>query len=174
MALGLAELERVAQGEAEKMGQRVVRIEQGGTYNCRKMARYDWVSEHSYRERHRRARVHATKRQAHRRARALRKLDAEPTDARGRFLRAVAHRLYDEGAFSVVLTRYFDELHRDHFISTWPAIVSTALVAIRVDGVDPPGRRASAVTLTAWPFVAAGDGPDDGVGFGRHGALDDV
>lgn len=23
-------------------------MEQGGTYNCRKMARFDWVSEHAY------------------------------------------------------------------------------------------------------------------------------
>jgi hypothetical protein len=33
----------------------------------------------------------------------------------GRFLRSVATRLYDEGVFSVVITPFFDALHRDHF-----------------------------------------------------------
>ena len=27
----------------------------------------------------------------------------------------MANRLYDEGAFSVVITPFFDSLHRDHF-----------------------------------------------------------
>jgi hypothetical protein len=39
----------------------------------------------------------------------------EPTTPEGRFLRDLAHRLYDEGVFSVVLTEFFDRLHRDHF-----------------------------------------------------------
>ncbi|HEX4335783.1 MAG TPA: extensin family protein [Polyangiaceae bacterium] len=132
MALGLAELERVVQGEAEKMGQRVVRIEQGGTYNCRKMARYDWVSEHSYANA---IDVRAFTLRNGKRIGVLEhfgKLDAEPTTPEGRFLRAVAHRLYDEGAFSVVLTRYFDELHRDHF--------HLDMARYRVDGTRPDSR----------------------------------
>jgi hypothetical protein len=31
------------------------------------------------------------------------------------FLRSLARRLYDEDVFSVVLTPFFDALHRDHF-----------------------------------------------------------
>ena len=42
-------------------------------------------------------------------------LDREPATANARFLRELARRLYDEAVFSVVLTPYWDALHRDHF-----------------------------------------------------------
>jgi hypothetical protein len=54
------------------------------------------------------------------------KLEQEPSDARAIFLRAAARRAYDDGVFSVVLTPYFDPLHRDHF--------HVDLARYRVDG----------------------------------------
>jgi len=137
MALGLAEFERVVQEEAEALGQRVVQIEQGGTFNCRKMARYDWVSEHSYANA---IDVRAFTLKNGKRLSVLDyfgKLDREPKNPEGRFLRSLAHRLYDDGVFSVVLTRYFDELHRDHF--------HLDMARYRVDGTRPsdPGGPSS-------------------------------
>lgn len=115
LALALADFEVVLSEEARALGHPVVRIEQGGTYNCRKMARYDWVSEHSYANAID-VRSFTLKNGKH--VSVLDdfgKLDREPRTPEGRFLRSLAHRLYDDGVFSVVLTRYFDELHRDHF-----------------------------------------------------------
>lgn len=117
MALALADFERALQEEALRhLGKRVVRIEQGGTYSCRKMTRYNtMVSEHSYGnaidlrsftlEDGRRISVE----------RNFGKPEDEPRDSRSTFLRAAARRAYDDGMFSVVLTPYFDRLHRDHF-----------------------------------------------------------
>jgi hypothetical protein len=56
-------------------------------------------------------------------------LSVEPTAAAGLFLRAVARRAYDDGVFSVVLTRFFDELHRDHF--------HLDMARYRIDGTRP-------------------------------------
>lgn len=116
MALGLARLEQVLSEEAERhLGQKVARIEQGGTYNCRRMSRFDLVSEHSY------ANAIDIRSVTLKNGRKLTvlgsfgKLDAEPKRPESRFLRSVANRLYDEGAFSVVITPFFDALHRDHF-----------------------------------------------------------
>jgi hypothetical protein len=117
MALALADYERLLQEEANRhFGKRVVRIEHGGTYSCRKMSRFTtMVSEHSYGnaidlrsftlEDGRQISVE----------RHFGKLDAEPQGTRARFLRDSARRAYDEGVFSVVLTPFFDRLHRDHF-----------------------------------------------------------
>lgn len=129
MALALADFERIVADEAHVLGHRVVRIEQGGTYSCRKMARFRLVSEHSYAnaidvrsftlENGRRISV----------ADQFGALDREPSTTEGRFLRSLARRLYDDAVFSVVLTRYFDELHRDHF--------HLDLARYRVDGTRP-------------------------------------
>lgn len=115
MALGLARLEAVLDEEARRhLGSGIARIEQGGTYNCRKMARFRLVSEHSYAnaidirsvtlENGRKLTVLAT----------FGKVDAEARRPEARFWRSAANRLYDEGAFSVVITPFFDALHRDH------------------------------------------------------------
>jgi len=116
MALGLARFEAILQEEAERhLGARVARIVQGGTYSCRKMARFALVSEHSYANaidirgfvlddgRHVTVKQH------------FGALDAEPNSAASRFLRSVAHRAFDDEVFSVVLTPYWDALHADHF-----------------------------------------------------------
>ena len=115
MALALARFESILQEESEKYFQkRVVRIEHLGTYACREMARYDWVSEHSY------ANAIDIRSVTLKNGRTLTvlgtfgKLDAEPKRPEARFWRSVANRLFDEGAFSVVLTPFFDPLHRDH------------------------------------------------------------
>lgn len=115
MALGLARFEQVLNEEAKRyLGQEVARIEQGGTYNCRKMARFKLVSEHSYAnaidirsvtlKNGRKLTVLAT----------FGKVDAEPKRPEAHFWRSVANRMYDEGTFSVVITPFFDALHKDH------------------------------------------------------------
>lgn len=116
MALALARFETILQEEAAReLGSAVVSVTQGGTYNCREMARFDLVSEHSY------ANAIDLKSFTLKNGRTVSverhfgRPGVEPSQPEGRFLRALAHRLYDEGVFSVVLTEYFDRLHRDHF-----------------------------------------------------------
>jgi hypothetical protein len=116
LALALARLEQVAQEEARRQfGRRIVKLTQGGTYNCRKMVRFDFVSEHSYAnaidlkefwlEGGRRVRV----------SEHFGALGRPPATPEAKFLRALARRAFDERLFSVVLTPYYDALHRDHF-----------------------------------------------------------
>jgi hypothetical protein len=144
MALGLARLEHVLNEEAERhLGSKVVRIEQGGTYNCRRMARFDWVSEHAY--------ANAidiksfTLKNGHQITvlGSFGKLDAEPKRPAGRFLRRVANRLYDEGTFSVVITPFFDALHRDHF--------HLDQARYRIDGSRPAPAQARVVPAANAP-----------------------
>jgi hypothetical protein len=145
MALGLARLEQVLNEEAQAhLGSKVARIEQAGTYNCRRMARFDWVSEHAYANG---IDIKSfTLKNGHQITvlGSFGKLDAEPKRPAGRFLRKVANRLYDEGAFSVVITPFFDALHRDHF--------HLDQARYRIDGSRPapaqaqlPGGAAAAV-----------------------------
>ncbi len=117
MALGLIRFEELSQELARKhFGAEVRRVEQGGTYSCRKMARFkDLVSEHSYAN----AIDVRSLRLSNGREISIKRhfgaLDAEPSTPEGRFLRELASGLYDEGVFSVVLTPFFDRLHHDHF-----------------------------------------------------------
>lgn len=115
LALALAHFEQVAQRTAlEALGARLTSLTQGGTYNCRKMARFGLVSEHSY--------ANAIDIRAFglsdARTLSVEKYFGRPGDTakspEARFLRTLAQRLFDEDVFSVVVTRYFDELHRDH------------------------------------------------------------
>jgi hypothetical protein len=115
LALALVKFERMAQAEAiERFGSPIARIEQAGTYNCRKMARFgDLVSEHSFANA---IDVRAFVLKNGKRISVLRDfgaLDSEP-GPKGQFLRELARRLYDDDVFSVVLTPYWDALHRDH------------------------------------------------------------
>jgi len=116
MALALARFEAVLQEEAfGHFQKRIVRIQHLGTYACREMARYDWVSEHSYAnaidlsvfelENGRKISIE----------RHFGRPDAEPQTNEGRFLRTLARRLYDDQVFSVVVTEFFDKLHHNHF-----------------------------------------------------------
>jgi len=115
MALGLARFEQALNQEAERyFGQGVARVEQGGTYNCRKMARFNLVSEHAY------ANAIDIRSVTLKNGRKLTvlggfgRIDAEPKAAEARFWRSLANRLYDEGSFSVVIAPFFDALHKDH------------------------------------------------------------
>jgi hypothetical protein len=117
LALALARFELILQQEAQRqLGSRVTRIRQEGTYACRKMARYrSFVSEHSYANA---IDISAFTLADGRRISIERHFgptNQEPRSAEARFLRSLARRLYDEGAFSGVLTPYFDALHRNHF-----------------------------------------------------------
>lgn len=117
VALGLARLEGIVQEEAERhFGRRVARIKHMGTYSCREMANYPgWVSEHSYANA---IDIKHFELAGGKQIPVLGKYPrdgAEPKDASGRFLRAVARRLVDERVFSVVLTPSFDRVHRNHF-----------------------------------------------------------
>jgi hypothetical protein len=116
MALALGRLEQVVQEEAARhLGRRVVRVAQMGTYNCRKMVRFDFASEHSYAnaldirelwlDDGKRISVRAD----------FGALEQPAPTPRAMFLRTLAHRAFDERLFSVVLTPYWDRLHADHF-----------------------------------------------------------
>jgi hypothetical protein len=132
LALGLARFEQVLGEEAVRhLGQSVVRVEQGGTYNCRKMARFNLVSEHAYANA---IDIRGVTLKNGRKLSVLSsfgKLDAEATRPEARFWRSVANRLYDEGAFSVVITPFFDGLHKDH--------IHLDQARYRVDGSRPSG-----------------------------------
>jgi hypothetical protein len=116
MALALGRFETILQQESEKYFQkRVVRIEHLGTYACREMARYDWVSEHSYANA---IDVSVFQLENGRKISVERHFGKPSKDSKtneSRFLRELARRLYDDEVFSVVVTEYFDKLHHNHF-----------------------------------------------------------
>jgi len=127
LALALGRFEAVLNRTAEEvLGSRVVSISQGGTYSCRMMARFQVVSEHSY--------ANAIDLYSFRLAdgRTISVLQhfgdpkREPTTKEGRFLRELSHRVFDEFVFSVVVTRVYDELHRNH--------IHVDMAHYRVDG----------------------------------------
>jgi len=128
MALALARFELFLQRETEKiLGSRVRRIRQGGTYSCRKMARFtNMVSEHSYANA---IDLYAFTLEDGRTlsvAGDFGKPENEPKRSEGRFLREFARKTFDAGLFSVVLTPYWDKLHADH--------LHVDLARYRVDG----------------------------------------
>jgi hypothetical protein len=117
MALGLIQFEELAQKLAQKhFGAAIRRIEQGGTYSCRKMARFvNLVSEHSYANAIDIKSLLLSNGKTISVKRHFGDLAAPPTTPASAFLRELASSLYDQGVFSVVLTPYFDSLHHDHF-----------------------------------------------------------
>jgi hypothetical protein len=128
MALALARFELSLQRQsAQALGSRVRRIRQGGTYSCRKMARFShMVSEHSYANA---IDLYAFTLEDGRTlsvASDFGKPENEPTRSEGRFLRELARKTFDTGLFSVVLTPFWDKLHADHF--------HVDLARYRVDG----------------------------------------
>jgi hypothetical protein len=128
MALALLAFERLLQEEATRtLGKRVARIEQGGSYSCRKMTRFrNMVSEHSYANA---IDIRGLWLEDGRKVSVLRDfgaLDREPNSPKSRLLRNAARRAFDEGVFSVVLTPFWDKLHRDH--------LHLDLARYRVDG----------------------------------------
>ena len=130
MALALADFERIAQEEAQRhLGTRISSIDHMGTYNCREMVNYDLLSEHSF------ANGIDLKQFNFKNGESANVLDdfrpeiEAPEDPKTLFLRSLSKRLYDEEVFSVVVTPYFDHLHRNH--------IHVDLARYRVDGSRP-------------------------------------
>ncbi len=117
LALAMGRFETLVNEESVRhFGQPVARVEHQGTYNCREMAAYPGgVSEHSY------ANAIDIKSFVIRGGREVSisrhygRGPKPPDSAEGRFLRALAARLYGEAVFQVVLTPNFDGAHRSHF-----------------------------------------------------------
>lgn len=112
VALALPRFEAIVREEAaDILDARVHRIEHLGTYNCREMAAYEgWVSEHSY--------ANAIDIAAFVLSDGTRISVLEhwsDSGPKGRFLRRVARRSFDESVFAGVLTPDFDAHHRNHF-----------------------------------------------------------
>ena len=132
MALGLVRLEAVIQELAqEHLSQKVRTLHQGGTYSCRKMVRFDLVSEHSYGNA---IDVFAFTLENGEKVSVLSDfgaLDGAPArlSPRARFLRELASAVYDREIMSVSLSPYWDTLHRDHF--------HFDMARYRVDGSRP-------------------------------------
>jgi hypothetical protein len=127
MALSLARFEPKLQSAAtEHLGGRVVRVRHLGTYNCRDMARFDLVSEHSYANAIDVSELVLANGRAVSVLRHFGRPSDEPRGAEGRFLRELARRAFDEADFSCVITEFFDPLHRDH--------IHLDLARYRVDG----------------------------------------
>jgi len=130
MALALARFEEVAQEQAIKhLGQRIARFKHLGTYSCRKMVRFDFVSEHSYANA-----IDIEEMLLENGVRLSVKknfgaLEAAPSTRPSQFLRSLARRAFDERLFSTVLTPFWDNLHHDHF--------HLDLARYRVDGTRP-------------------------------------
>jgi hypothetical protein len=131
MALALARFEELAQAQAQRyFGQRIARFRQLGTYSCRKMVRFDFVSEHSYANAIDIGEMTLQDGTVITVARHFGALDVPPATPQSRFLRSLARGAYDERLFSTVLTPFWDALHRDHF--------HLDLARYRVDGASPP------------------------------------
>lgn len=96
-------------------GKRVARVEHRGGYSCRKMARFDLVSQHSYGNAVDLYGFVLTNGRTIAVANHFGRLDAPPSTAPARFLRRIAERAFDEDAFAVVLTPFWDALHANHF-----------------------------------------------------------
>lgn len=130
MALALADFERIVQEEAERILQtRVKKIDHLGTYNCRKMATYDLISEHSFANGIDLQRFHLANGKTINILTDFRPEEFSPNDPHTRFLRALTKRLFDENIFSVVLTPFFNDLHRNH--------IHVDFARYRVDGSRP-------------------------------------
>lgn len=130
LALALARFEQLAVEEAQaQLGRRVVGFKHLGTYSCRKMVRFDFVSEHSYANAIDIQEITLEGGERLSVARHFGKLDAEALGSRAAFLRSLARRAFDERLFSNVLTPFWDALHRDH--------LHLDLARYRVDGTRP-------------------------------------
>ena len=134
-ALAFAEVEKLIQREAELiLGQAVKRLRHLGTYNCRKMAKRNLVSEHSF------ANAIDIKSFILEDGTELRVADhfgpldiTDPQllDASARFIRSVSSKVFDLNIMSVSLGPYFDHLHDDH--------LHLDLAHYRLDGSRPLG-----------------------------------
>ncbi len=130
MAIAWSDFERIVQEEAEReLGSRVVKIEHMGTYNCRDMALYDLISEHSFANGIDLKRFHLANGKQVDVKKHFQPRELEPPTPESRFLRSLSRRLYDEDVFSNVITPYFDRVHHNH--------IHVDLARYRVDGTRP-------------------------------------
>jgi hypothetical protein len=130
MALALARFEELAQEQAlTHLGQRIAHFKHLGTYSCRKMVRFDFVSEHSYANAIDIEEIQLDDGVRLSVKKNFGRLDAPPSTRPARFLRSLAQRAFDERVFSTVLTPFWDRLHHDHF--------HLDLARYRVDGTRP-------------------------------------
>ena len=130
MAIAMADFERVAQEEAQRiMGSPITSIDHMGTYNCREMALYDMISEHSFANGIDLKTFHFKNGESADVLAHFKPREADIEDPRALFMRSLANRLYDEQVFSVVVTPYFDAIHRNH--------IHVDLARYRVDGSRP-------------------------------------
>jgi hypothetical protein len=130
LALALARFELLAQEQAAKhLGQRIARFKHLGTYSCRKMVRFDFVSEHSYANAIDISEIVLDNGQTLSVKKSFGPLAAAPATGASELLRSLARRAFDERVFSTVLTPYWDNLHADHF--------HLDLARYRVDGTRP-------------------------------------
>jgi hypothetical protein len=116
MALSLSHFApRLGELAKKELGLELASLRHMGTYNCRKMVRFDLVSEHSY------GNAIDVEGFVLKNGKKLTvkedfgKLDEAPKTPEARFLRAVGNVAFDEDFFSVSLGPYWDKLHRDHF-----------------------------------------------------------
>lgn len=132
MALALTGLESLIQELAEEhLGERVRTLHQGGTYSCRKMARFDLVSEHSYGNA---IDVFAFTLKSGKKVSVMSDFGAlnaevDGLSSKAKFLRSLSSAAYDRDITSVSLSPYWDALHRDHF--------HFDMARYRVDGSRP-------------------------------------
>jgi hypothetical protein len=131
MALALASFEKVLQEEAQRDFQsEVARVQQLGTYNCRVIAAFrGTASEHSYANAIDLAEFTL---KSGRKISVLKDFftgEGDPPRPGGAFLRAVAHRGFDEDIFSNVLTPFWDAAHKNH--------LHVDLARYRVNGFHP-------------------------------------
>ena len=131
LALSMARAELLIQEEARALFKsRVVNIKHMGTYNCRAMAQYDMVSEHAY------ANGIDLDEFTLANGTTIKVLDHfRSTGKKGKFLRRLSRRFYDERVFETVITADFDRLHRNH--------IHVDKARYRVDGAAAllPGDR---------------------------------
>jgi hypothetical protein len=130
LALALARFEELAQAQALRhLGQRIISFRHLGTYSCRKMVRFDFVSEHSYANAIDIAELVLDGGQRISVLQHFGNVGKPPETREAEFLRSLARRAFDERLFSTVLTPYWDNLHKDHF--------HVDLARYRVDGARP-------------------------------------
>ena len=115
VAIAMSRFEVLLQEEAQRtFGKTVKRIDHMGTYACRPMVRFNMASEHSYANAIDVGGVVLQDGKAVRIVSDWGVIAVPPSTPGSVFLRTVARRAYDEGAFSVVLGPPWDALHKDH------------------------------------------------------------
>lgn len=116
MALAFSRFEQIAQAEARRwLGRDIAKVTHIGTHSCRKMVRFNLVSEHSYGNAVDIKEFTLSDGALVSVKKHFGALAEPPQSKEAKFLRGLASRVYNENVFSVVLTPYWDKLHHDHF-----------------------------------------------------------